>query len=363
MKKSKSILFVIDGLSGGGAERVVLTLAEAMVAQGDDVMIVSLRRECAYPIPKGVHYLVVEDSYRGLFWRLTEIRRRARALDRALEETGKKFDLVVSHLPKTDRIVAVSKLHSVAWRCLHCALTVGELANKRGWRRWWKRQQLLKIYNEKKLITVSAALQEDVLAIGIRPAKMVTIYNPFDLQKIRALSQEVTSFDHERFLLHVGRFHSQKRHDRLLEAFQQSGYPGKLILLGGGNDQEIAAIRERAEELGVLERLIFLGFVNNPYSFMRAAEALILSSDYEGLPSVLIEALICGTQVVSTDCPFGPAEILRGKLSQGLAPLSASALAEAIQLVLSNPVAITDEMIVPFTIEESLKKYRLLDHA
>lgn len=103
-----------------------------------------------------------------------------------------------------------------------------------------------------------------------------------------------------------------------------------------------------------------MGFVSNPYSYMRAAEALILSSDYEGLPSVLIEALACGTQVISTDCPYGPAEILRGELSQGLCQLTAPALAEGIQRVLANPIKITEEMLAPFTLKESLKKYRSL---
>lgn len=362
MNRTKNILFLIDGLSGGGAERVVITLAEAMAAQGDEVMIVSLRRECAYPIPKGVSYLLVEDTYRGPFRRLTEMRRRARALDRALEAVApeKKFDLVVSHLPKTDRILAASKWNSVAWSCLHCALTAGELGNKRAWKRWRKRQQLLKTYNQKKLITVSAALQDDVLALGIRPAAMVTIYNPFDLKKIRALAEEQTHFENEKFLLHVGRFHPQKRHDRLLEAFQQSDYPGRLILLGEGSDEETAAIRAKAKQLGILERVMFVGFVSNPYPYMRAAEALILSSDYEGLGNVLIEALICGTQVISTDCPYGPAEILRGKLAQGLSERSAPALAEAIRRVLANPIKITDEMLAPFTLKESVGKYRAL---
>ena len=361
-KPRQSILFLIDGLSGGGAERVVLTLAEAMMAQGDEVTIASLRRECAYPIPRGVSYLLVEDTYRGPFRRLTELRRRARALDRAMEAVapGKKFDLVVSHLPKTDRIVAASQKFHDAWRCLHCALTVGELENKRGWRRWRKRRQLLKTYNGKKLITVSQALQKDVVGLGIRPAAMVTIYNPFDLEKIQAMAQESTVFDQEKFLLHVGRFHPQKRHDRLLEAFQQSGYAGKLVLLGDGSAAATAAIRARAEELGILDRIVFFGFVDNPYSFMCAAEALILSSDYEGLPSVLVEALACGTQVISTDCPYGPAEILKGKLSQGLAELSAPALAEAIRRVLANPIPMTEEMTASFTLEASLKKYHAL---
>jgi glycosyltransferase involved in cell wall biosynthesis len=243
---------------------------------------------------------------------------------------------------------------------LHCALTAGELEKKRGWRRWRKRRQLLKSYDQRRLITVSRALQSDVLALGIRPSAMVTIYNPFDLKKIRLLAEEATPFNQERFLLHVGRFHPQKRHDRLLQAFEQSGYPGKLVLLGEGSVTATAAIRAQAEQLGILDRIVFGGFVSNPYPIMRAAEALILSSDYEGLPSVLIEALACGTQIISTDAPYGPAEILTGELSQGLSERNAPALARAIERVLDHPVCITDTMLAPFTLEESLQRYRSL---
>lgn len=361
MKMGKSILFIIDGLAGGGAERVVLTFAEAMVARGDKVALLSLRNEVAYSLPEGVTYLFLEDTYRGPFWRLTEIRRRAKKLDQAIDAMEEKFDLIISHLPKTDRIVAASKFSARIWCCLHCALTVGELENKRGWKRWRKQRQLIKVYTGKKLITVSQALQEDVLAVGIKPARMVTIYNPFEVEKIRRLAEVPLLIEHEKFLLHVGRFHPQKRHDRLLEAFQQSGYPGKLILLGEGTAEATDAIKKKAAELGISEQIVLVGFVSNPYAYMRAAEALILSSDYEGLGNVLIEALACGTQVVSTNCPYGPAEILRGALAQGLAALNATSLAMAIQRVLMYPTPITEEMLLPFMCEESIKKYDALE--
>jgi glycosyltransferase involved in cell wall biosynthesis len=362
LKVPRNILFIIDGLSGGGAERVVLTLAESMVADGDQVQIISLRNESAYALPQGVQYQLVEDCYHGPFRRWGEIKRRARLLDLAIETTlgGKKFDLVVSHLTKTDRIVAESKTLHGAWYCLHCAMTVGELSGKGALMRWRKRRQLQKIYDGKKLITVSSALQEDVRNFGIKPAKITTIYNPFDLKKIRERSKEATPFDGEQFLLHVGRFHPQKRHDRLLEAFQRCGYPGKLLLLGGGNPESKSAIQETAKHLGIENRVLFGGFVSNPYAVMRAAEALVLSSDYEGLGNVLIEALICGTQVISTNCPYGPSEILRGPLAQGLCEPTVAGLTESVRRVLGNPVPITEEMLAPFTIEESLRKYRAL---
>lgn len=360
----QTILFLIDGLPGGGAEKVVLTLATTMVQEGHDVTLVSLRSECAYPIPEGINYVLVEDTYRGPFRRQTEIRRRARGLDKVLSKifAGKKIDVAVSHLPKTDRIVAASRYLRDAWFCLHCALTAGELQNKKGLKRWRKQQQLIKTYSGRKLITVSRGLQKDVLAVGIRPAAMTTIYNPLALEKVRSAAQEPSPLEGEHFLLHVGRFNRQKRHDRLFEAFKISGYSGKLVLLGQGTPQEKLALEAQAQELGILEQLIFVGFVANPYPYMRAAEALVLSSDYEGLPNVLVEALACGTQVISTNCPYGPHEILQGNLAQGLCDLTAPALAEAINRVLASPVSITDNLLTPFTLKQSVHEYlRLKD--
>ena len=356
----KTLLFVIDGLSGGGAERIVLTLAKAMVAEGHHVIIASLRDEKAYPLPEGVRYLLVEDSYRGPFWRQTEIKRRARLLDRALakELKGTIIDFVFSHLPKTDRIVVASKSLSLAWLCIHCALTAGELKNKRGLRRFFKQRQLIQTYSGRHLVTVSKGIQEDILAVGIRPATMVAIYNPLDLEGVRRKAQEKCSLEGECFLVHVGRFNNQKRHDRLLEAFQKSGYSGKLVLLGQGPKQQ--EIEEQAKKLGVADQVIFYGFVENPYPIIRAAEVLLLSSDYEGLPNVLVEALACGTQAVSTNCPYGPEEILQGVLAQGLCPLDSSSLAEAIQRVLATPSPITENLLEPFTLAESVKKYLAL---
>lgn len=358
----KKILFLIDGLSGGGAERVVITLASAMAEEGHEVAIVSLRSECSYPLPKEARYHVVEDFYRGPFWRQTEIARRARALDRVVEGlfSKKEIDLIVSHLPKTDRIVASSKYLRNPWFCLHCAFIAGELRNKKGMKRWWKKHQLKKIYSGKRLVTVSEGLQKDFSLLGIKPAVVKTIYNPHDLEKIRAAAREPSTFEGEKFLLHVGRFHPQKRHDRLLEAFKQSNYAGKLVLLGDGTSREKESITQEIERQKLKGRVVIAGFVSNPYAVMRAAEALVLSSDYEGLPNVLIEALACGTQVVSTNCPYGPAEILRGALAQGLSELTSEALAAAIQRVLASPVTITEEILTPFTIQESVSRYLAL---
>ncbi|MCD4503067.1 glycosyltransferase [Chromobacterium piscinae] len=355
----KTILFVIDGLPGGGAERVVLTLAEEMARRGHDVTIASLSHQLDYTIPDGVHYLLVEDKYRGPLRRQAEIIRRARQLDAALRKhyADRSIDLAISNLPKTDRIVSSSAKLRDAWLCLHCALTAGQLQERSGLRRWLKQRQLIRTYSGRKLITVCQALQNDVLQCGIQPSQMAAIYNPFDLEKIRQLSQAACPLDGQDFLLHVGRFNRQKRHDRLLEAFLLSGYMGKLVLLGQGDAADINAVQLQAQTLGIADRVVYAGFSDNPYTYMRAARALVLSSDYEGFGNVLVEALACGTPAVSTDCPEGPAEILTGAQAAGLSPLDSASLAAAIRRVLDSPLDITSEQLAPFALQTVVDRY------
>ncbi|WP_046156180.1 glycosyltransferase [Chromobacterium vaccinii] len=355
----KTILFVIDGLPGGGAERVVLTLAEEMARLGHDVTIASLSPQLDYAIPDGVHYLLVEDRYRGPLRRQTEIIRRARQLDAALHKyyADRRINLAISNLPKTDRIVAASARLGDAWFCLHCALTAGQLQERNRFRRWLKQRQLIRTYNGRKLITVCRALQSDVINCGIRPSQMVAIYNPFDLKKIQQLAQDSCPLDGQDFLLHVGRFNQQKRHDRLLEAFQLSGYAGKLVLLGQGNPEDINSVRLQAQTLGIADQVVYAGFSDNPYTYMRAAQALVLSSDYEGFGNVLVEALACGTPVISTDCPVGPAEILTGMQAAGLSSLDSAALATAMRRILDSPPGITSEQLAPFMLQTVVDHY------
>jgi glycosyltransferase involved in cell wall biosynthesis len=136
-------------------------------------------------------------------------------------------------------------------------------------------------------------------------------------------------------ILTVGSLKEQKNHPLLLRAFADLQYPeARLMLLGQGAKE--ATLRAMAAELGIADRVIFAGFHPDPTPFYKTANLFVLSSDYEGLPTVLIEALGCGTPVVSTDCPSGPAEILvNGKYGR-LVPVGdieklAKAIEEALQ--------------------------------
>ncbi|MFD2190054.1 glycosyltransferase [Pistricoccus aurantiacus] len=137
-------------------------------------------------------------------------------------------------------------------------------------------------------------------------------------------------------ILSVGSFKAQKNHSLLLQAFARmtSHDDGaQLMLLGQGAAED--DLRALADELGISNRVIFAGFHPDPTPFYQTADLFVLSSNHEGFGNVIVEALACGTPVVSTDCPSGPAEILKDGEFGTLVPVGDEiALAEAMATAL-----------------------------
>ena len=136
-------------------------------------------------------------------------------------------------------------------------------------------------------------------------------------------------------ILSVGSFKADKNHALLLQAFSRLSSPrGRLMFVGRGEGE--TDLRALARVLGLEGRVLFPGFRHDPTPFYLSADLFALSSDREGLPTVLIEALGCGLPVVSTDCPSGPAEILDNGRWGRLVPVGdVDALARAMREALS----------------------------
>lgn len=354
------ILFVIDGLSGGGAERIILRLAGHMADLGHSVALANLRDRLDLDLPAGVEVIRAFDTSPRRFRKVGEVRRRARVLDRHLSGRG-AWDLTISTLPHTDRIVARSALAERAWYRVANPLSVEQLKNRRGLKRLRRLRRLRRTYTGRKVIAISEGVGADLVDhLGVRPSRLEVIYNPFDVTEIRRLASAPCPLAGTDYLVHVGRFDAQKRHDRLLGAFARSTYAGRLVLVGTGTEAERGRIQEWIAASGLETRIELVGFQSNPYPFIRHARALVLSSDYEGFGSVLVEALICGTSAVSTRCPSGPKEILTGDLSVGLADLTEESLAEAIDRVVASPPEITPAAYERFAIESIATRYLAL---
>lgn len=172
----------------------------------------------------------------------------------------------------------------------------------------------------KRLIAVSETVRQDVIHhFGVNPAAIVTIYNPVDVAAIRAKAERDVAPPAPAltagYMLFVGRLAREKRVDLLLRAFAKAELSEHLLILGEGPRR--AELETLTERLSLTGRVHFLGFVENPYPYMRHARALALPSEFEGLSLVLIEALACGTSIISTRTG-PPEEILVGPLAAGL---------------------------------------------
>jgi len=172
---------------------------------------------------------------------------------------------------------------------------------------------------------------------------IAVIHNPVDIARARALAAEVPAHPWlaEKtipVLLAVGRLTRQKDFPTLLRAHARlrESRPVRLVILGEGGDR--AALEALARELGTEGDVALPGFDPNPFAAMAAADVFVLSSRWEGFANVIAEALACGTKVVSTDCPSGPAEILEDGIHGRLVPVGdIDALATAMGEALDAP--------------------------
>jgi glycosyltransferase involved in cell wall biosynthesis len=197
------------------------------------------------------------------------------------------------------------------------------------------------------IVTVSDGLADDLAAHGQIPRdRIARVYNPVVGSDL--LLKASQPLDHPWFaagappvILGAGRLHPQKDFATLIRALAalRSRRPARLVILGARTDAEYAvALQALAAELGVAQDVEMPGFAHNPFAFMSRAAVFVLSSRYEGLGNVLIEALACGTPVVSTDCPSGPAEVLDGGRFGPLVPVGdVAALGRAIEGLLDDP--------------------------
>lgn len=143
------------------------------------------------------------------------------------------------------------------------------------------------------------------------------LYNPLDVHKVLQLTNEPVSDADQAlldapFILQVARLDErQKNHLKMIEIFaqlKQKGIQEKLYILGDGDSYSM--LQEKIHQLGLENECVLLGSRTNPMPFMKQAKLFIHTANYEGLPTVLIESMICGTPVVAFDCPTGPREIL-----------------------------------------------------
>jgi len=226
------------------------------------------------------------------------------------------------------------------------------------------------------IVAVSSGVADELaLHAGIPRSHLTTVYNPIVGPEMLAKAQATVS--HPWFgpgeppvILGVGMLKPQKDFPTLIRAFARvrSERPVRLMILGGVRKFEKdevyrAELEALAVELKVAADVCFAGFVTNPFAYMSKAALFVLSSAWEGLANVLIEALACGCPVVSTNCPSGPAEILANGEFGPLVPVGDdAAMAEAIKMVLNAPPhpGILRQRAELFSVDRAVDQYEAL---
>lgn len=226
--------------------------------------------------------------------------------------------------------------------------------------------------HDKIILLNHDTLQECIEVFPEFRDKYNVIYNPFDLSRIHRLSLEAFDNLYGDYIVSVCRLdESQKDVTTLIKAFNvlvnKYKYNGNLVLVGDGNSR--ALLEELVIGFNLQNQVFFVGIQQNPFNFMSNAKLFVLSSKFEGLPSVVIEALILGVPTVAADCPTGAKEILQngeyGKLFEvgdyiGLAAILSDLLnsPELCQKFINNAAVRAND----FDISSALNKlYRLID--
>lgn len=387
--KTKNICLIIDTLNGGGAERVVINLATELTKLGHRADIIILSNQIEYIIEnKKINIHCIKNSKKksnivssntGLIKQIKKIpiirnslrllvhlikyilrdgfiiKKKSQALLDKITSLNIDFDLFISNLATSDKCCITAKLPNL-YCCIHRGISEEiNLFNEN--KLFYKIMQISfqKTYKNQNLIGVSDGVAKAILDFGIKPKSLQTIYNLLDFVEIKKQAQKHL-VDEKDYIICVGRLHKEKNHNMLINAYKQANIKQKLLIFGKG--VELDNIKTLINQLNLQDKVIVKGFSHNPYPYIKNAKALVLSSNMEGLPTVLLEALFLGVPVVSTNCPHGPSEILVDELADFLSPVSdVNALAKNIAKMMKNPVKIDERYTKKFTKEEVVNKY------
>lgn len=357
----RKIALLVSFSGEGGVERLMLNLGEGLVGLGYPVDLLMVKGRSAHlqALTAGLNVvpLGANHTYGSLPAVVRYLRSEQPAALLAVKDRANQVAIVASRLARSATRIAVEIQTTVS-----AALRGKSFLRKA---MWYVPMRLLYPMAH-VVVAVSEGVARDLAGItGIPSDRIQVIRNPAVTQAMFRLARE--PIEHPWFhdaslpvILGMGRCTRQKDFPTLIRAFARvrRQRPCRLMILGEGRDR--AALSGLADTLGVTKDVEFPGFVVNPYPFLSRAALFVLSSIWEGSPTVLTEAMALGVPVVATDCPSGPREILREGRIAPLVPMGdPEALATAMLDSLARPPEKTtlQEAVAEYTVERSARRY------
>lgn len=325
---SEVTLFVIPRYDGGGAERNMVTLASSLQRKGRAVLIIGLLEndKMGGDIPS---VGLAATRVLSAAYALNSLIRRERPA--AVVSTLKHVSVIVAalhmlHLRRFRHVVRVANTYSEELATAPPII-----------RRVWKLLLWLTHRSAEETISVSQGVQQDLYRY-LHCSYGTVIPNPVNLDLLVNGSPEAPPGERRRNILAVGRLTRQKNYPLLIRSFGLArARVGELDLIVLGEGPERNSLERLVSELGLQDSVQIAGWVRDPNPYYQNADVVAISSDYEGLPNVILEALAFDVPVVSTDCPSGPREILTSTDLGFLVPTGdEAAFADALVLALTT---------------------------
>ena len=337
------ILLLLKALEGRGAERMVTTLARAYADMDYSIHLLCLEDTQEMPLDPRIQHHVVPYNQTFVKQQLAQESKQAAAyktvaqrIDNYVLENIGKPDLILVNIYKLNWIMAYSQLPNIV-NVLHTALS-RQFQNELVTMPAQTIAHLKMVYGAHPCSCVSAGARQDLLALIGDVNRTTTIYNPCDVNEIKRAAAQPLDIEQfgltgNGYIIHVASFDTMKNHRDLLQAYAKTGRKLPLVLVGSGKlEDEIKAL---AIKLNIDDNIKFLGFQANPYPLIAAAALLVLTSKFEGFGYVIVEAQALDVPVISTDCPFGPRELLP---AQHLVPVDdIEALAMLMSQAINDP--------------------------